>query len=49
MLVNPAKWPQVKAKAGQQLIDWLISPVGQTAINAYQIGGEQLFFANAVK
>ena len=47
MLVNPAKHPNVKADLGQQFVDWLISPEGQKAIAAYQIGGEQLFFPNA--
>ena len=49
MLVNPAKHPQVKAADGQKFVDWLISPVGQSAIASYKIGGEQLFFPNAVK
>jgi len=31
------------------LIDWLISEKGQSLINAYQIVGEQGFFANAAK
>lgn len=47
MLVNPDKFPQVKQVEGQVFIDWLISPTGQTAIAAYQIEGEQLFFPNA--
>ena len=47
ILVNPAKHPNVKADLGQQFVDWLISPEGQKAIAAYQINGEQLFFANA--
>ena len=47
MLVNPAKHPHVKAADGQAFIDWLISPQGQSAINDYRIGGQQLFFANA--
>ena len=47
MLVNPQKHPHVKQKAGQAFIDWLVSPKGQEAINAYKIDGEQLFFANA--
>ncbi len=47
MLVNPAKHPQVKAADGQKFVDWLISPVGQSAIASYKIGGEQLFFPNA--
>ena len=32
---------------GQQFIDWLVSPEGQTAIAAYRINGEQLFYPNA--
>jgi len=47
MLVNPARHPNVKKDLGQQFIDWLISPDGQTAIAAYKIGGEQLFYPNA--
>jgi tungstate transport system substrate-binding protein len=49
MLVNPAKHPHVKAADGQKFIDWLISPAGQDVIASYKIGGEQLFFPNAVK
>jgi tungstate transport system substrate-binding protein len=47
MLVNPAKHPTVKAKLGQQFIDWLISPEGQAAIANYKVNGEQLFYPNA--
>jgi tungstate transport system substrate-binding protein len=47
MLVNPVKYPHVKADLGQQFIDWLVSPRGQDAIAGYKIGGEQLFFPNA--
>ena len=47
MLVNPAKHPQVKVADGQNFVDWLISPVGQSAIASYKIAGEQLFFPNA--
>jgi tungstate transport system substrate-binding protein len=47
MLVNPAKHPQVKKELGQQFVDWVVSPQGQTAIAGYKIGGEQLFFPNA--
>ena len=49
MLVNPAKHPHVKAAEGQKFIDWVVSPAGQGAIASYKIGGEQLFFPNAVK
>ena len=49
MLVNPEKHPSVKAEAGQQFIDWLVSPEGQKAISEYKIGGKQLFFPNATQ
>jgi tungstate transport system substrate-binding protein len=47
MLVNPVKHPNVKKELGQQFIDWLISPEGQTAIAGYKIDGKQLFYPNA--
>ena len=46
MLVNPSKHAHVKQAMGQKFIDWLVSPAGQSAIAAYQIDGEQLFFPN---
>lgn len=49
MLVNPAKHPQVKVAEGQKFVDWVVSASGQAAIAGYKIGGEQLFFPNAVK
>ena len=49
MVVNPAKHPHVKVQAAQKFVDWVVSPVGQTAIANYKIGGEQLFFPNAAK
>jgi tungstate transport system substrate-binding protein len=49
MVVNPAKYPHVKADLAQKFVDWVVSPVGQASINGYKIGGEQLFFANANK
>jgi tungstate transport system substrate-binding protein len=49
MLVNPAKYPQVKKDLGQQFVDWVVSPQGQAAIAGYKIGGEQLFFPNATR
>jgi tungstate transport system substrate-binding protein len=48
MLVNPQKYPHVKAKDGQAFVDWLISPEGQQAIAGYKIDGQQLFFPNYV-
>jgi tungstate transport system substrate-binding protein len=47
ILVNPARHPHVKKEFGQAFIDWLISPQGQSAIDDYKVGGQQLFFANA--
>lgn len=47
MLVNPSKYPSVKAKEGQAFVDWLVSPEGQAAIASYKIAGEQLFFPSA--
>jgi tungstate transport system substrate-binding protein len=47
MLVNPARFPHVKAQAGQTFVDWITGPTGQAAIASYRINGEQLFFPNA--
>ncbi len=47
MLVNPAKHQTVKAEAGQQFIDYLISPEGQKDIADYRVNGQQLFYPNA--
>lgn len=47
ILVNPVRHPSVRAEAGQQFIDWLTGPVGQAAIAAYRLDGQQLFFPNA--
>ena len=49
MVVNPAKYPHVKAVEAQKFVDWVTSPAGQSSIAAYKIGGKQLFFPNAVK
>jgi tungstate transport system substrate-binding protein len=49
MLVNPAKYPNVKKAEGQAFIDWILSKNGQDVIASYQVGGEQLFFPNAKK
>ena len=47
ILVNPAKHPRVKAKAGQAFVDWILSEEGQQAIRSYRLDGQQLFFPNA--
>ena len=49
ILVSPKKHPHVKAEAGQKFINWLVSADGQATIASFKIGGEQLFFPNAVK
>ena len=47
MVVNPQKFPHVKAAEAQKFVDWVTSPAGQAAIAAYRINGQQLFFPNA--
>jgi tungstate transport system substrate-binding protein len=47
ILVNPARFPNVKAKPGQAFVDWLVGDEGQAAIAAFRIDGQQLFFPNA--
>ena len=47
ILVDPAKHPHVKARAGQTFIDWMLGPEGQNAIASFEIGGQRLFFPNA--
>lgn len=49
ILVSLKRHPHVQAQAGQKFIDWLVSAEGQSAIAAYKLGGEQLFFPNARK
>lgn len=48
ILVNPARHPSVKREWGVAFVDWLTGPKGQATIADYKIGGEQLFFPNAV-
>ena len=49
MVVNPAKYPHVKAAEARTFVDWVVSPAGQATIASYRIGGEQVFFPNATK
>jgi len=44
ILVNPAKWPQVKIADARTWHEWLTSKAGLDAITAYRINGEELFF-----
>lgn len=48
MVVSRTVFPHVKAEAAQKFADWVVSPAGQQVIASYKIGGEQLFFPNAV-
>lgn len=47
ILVNKEKHPHIKTQDGQKFIDWILSEIGQAAINSYTIEGQQAFFANA--
>jgi tungstate transport system substrate-binding protein len=47
ILVSPEHCPSVKAEAGQQFVDWILSDEGQAAIAGYQLNGQQLFFPSA--
>jgi tungstate transport system substrate-binding protein len=44
ILVNPQKFPGVKAAGARRWHEWLTSPAGRAAISSYKIKGEQLFF-----
>ncbi len=47
ILVNPARQPHLQTKLAETFIDWLTGPAGQSAIAAFRIDGQQLFFPNA--
>ncbi|MEA2760198.1 MAG: tungstate transport system substrate-binding protein [Methylobacteriaceae bacterium] len=44
ILVNPQKFPKVKAGDARRWHEWLTSTAGRAAISSYKIKGEQLFF-----
>jgi tungstate transport system substrate-binding protein len=44
ILVNPAKWPHVKAVEARTWHEWLTSKPGLDAVTSYRIDGDQLFF-----
>ncbi len=44
ILVNPAKWPQVKFSDAKIWHEWLTSKPGLDAITSYKINGEEVFF-----
>ncbi|MCW3477582.1 substrate-binding domain-containing protein [Limobrevibacterium gyesilva] len=45
--INPEKHPSVKVEPARRLAEWLAGPVGQAAIGAYVVAGEQLFHPDA--
>jgi tungstate transport system substrate-binding protein len=49
ILVNPARFPHVKADLARRWHEWLTSKPGQKAIAGYQIDGQQVFFPDAKK
>jgi len=48
ILVNPERFPHVRASLGQAFIDWLVSTRGQALIAAYAIDGAPVFFPDAM-
>ncbi len=46
-IVNPERFPHVKAEDARTFVTWLLSETGQAAIASYRIDGKQLFFPNA--
>ncbi len=44
MAVNPQRHSHARYESSLKLIDFMISPEGQTIIASFQIGGENLFF-----
>ena len=46
--VNPVRWPKVDYMGAMRFIAWITSVEGQRIIRDYQIGGEGLFFPDAV-
>ena len=44
ILVNPAKWPNVKYSDAKIWHEWLTSKAGLDAITSYRTNGEELFF-----
>lgn len=44
IVINPARWPQVKFTEAKTWHEWLTSKAGLAAITSYRINGEELFF-----
>lgn len=47
ILVDPQRFPHIKAEDGQAFIEWLVSKEGQAAIESFTIDGTRAFFPNA--
>lgn len=45
--VNPARHPRVNAAGAEAFVNWITSPQGQSAIGAYNLNGQPLFYPNA--
>jgi tungstate transport system substrate-binding protein len=45
--LDPKLHPNVQVAAARALAEWLVSPAGQSAIGAYEVGGTQLFHPSA--
>lgn len=43
VLLNPARFPHLKADLARELADWLVSDTGQQAIAAFRISGKPAF------
>lgn len=48
IVVNPERHPHVRLDEAQAFVDWLVSERGQAAIAAFRVGGQQLFFPDAI-
>src|SRR5205085_7282439 len=47
ILLDLIKHPEAKQQPARRFADWLVSPEGQAAIDAYKTNGEQLFHPSA--
>ena len=45
--VNPARHPRVNSAGAEAFVNWITSPQGQSAIGAYNLNGQPLFYPNA--
>ena len=45
--LNPKKHGPARLAEAKMFADWLVSPEGQQAIDAYQVNGQKLFNASA--